>query len=680
MGWNGTTYFIGTNRMNSELIKIFAKNRAEEFPIDVWGEYVLPPNYQSINLFNFDKAVMVEGGRGSGKTMFLRYHCHDTRFSSKRENIAVREVRKIGLYLRPDTHFCSSITQEIYGSSWKKIFSKYILINVLREFSSVVKNISQCSFEKSNFPSERIINLELPRNFNDRMKTNLTYVSELGTLSDELLAELNDWVSDPDYFKKPVFPDTRSILKSVIDNFRKFSEHTSSTSFTLYIDEYENLTTEQQNLINDWIKHGADDLIISSAYKKHANVSRNTSGEESLVLRNDYRKIDLEDFSTNEFKIFAAEILILKLKGCVEESFIHEYRKLLCDESLIDHRLDEKYSENLLAFANNFLPSISYEDVAKGVFQDKTLEKRLRDFLIKPALRSNELTPEIFIDSRFPVESILNGVLLNRPSQSENYVLDKFKELRKNGDNTFYKSYTDVLVGAILWIYISAGRRTIPIYSGFDRICLMARSNLRHFLEFCHQCLVEYKRSNELLEAAIPSIPVSIQALAARKNSELEVAKVVELGRWGNNLRFIVNRLGLFFQLLQKRKSQSEPEIVHFGIEVTSVEMLPENIKLLLSELKVWSVLIEYQGDTKRKSHLDFTSYEYMLHPMFSPNFSISFRKIRKHTFSVKDIEIIFCGSEDDFINFCKPYLNKSVSESDFSSAREMQGTLFDEI
>ena len=101
-----------------------------------------------------------------------------------------------------------------------------------------------------------------------------------------------------------------------------------------------------------------------------------------------------------------------------------------------------------------------------------------------------------------------------------------------------------------------------------------------------------------------------------------------------------------------------------------------------MDELKLWSVLIEYQGDTKRKSQLEFTSYEYMLHPMFSPNFMISFRKIRKHMFSVEDLNTIFCGSEQDFVEFCKPYIfrNADPKRRKYQTADDIQGSLFDEI
>lgn len=667
--------------MDPDLIKDFSRNRAEEFPIDVWGLYVLPPQYDSINLANFDKAVMVEGGRGSGKTMFLRYHCHDTRLSPNRRDINAEELSKIGLYFRPDTHFCSSITSNIYGSDWEKVFAHYFLINVIKELGRFTQNLSKCDFS-FNFDGQASFSEKaLPNNFSERVgNQKATSFSELVEISDKSLQTLNDWVNDPDSFPRPKFPDARSVIESLIGEI-KSSPELSSSKFIVYIDEFENLTVDQQRLLNTWIKHGTENLIISAAYKKYGAVSRETYSNESLVLRNDYRKIDLEDFSDEDFKIFAAEVLYRKLLPYFSDGFAAKKTEdILVDEDSIGYRASQKYKDQITEFARRFLPSTSYEAIAEEILEDPTLRKRLTDFLIKPALNDVKKKPVDFVSDNYPVESLLNGVLLNRKNSSPDDIFKNFEELKLSGKNDFYKPYRDVLVGVILWIYISAGRRNIPIYSGFDRICLMARSNLRHVLEFCHQCLVEQRKDTDIKEDIF--VPIKSQATAARKNSEQEVEKVVELGRYGNNLRFIVNRLGVFFQLLQKRKSQSEPEVAHFGIEVATVEKLPEDIRVLLDELKVWSVLIEYSGSTKKKSHLDLDTHEYMLHPMFSPNFSITFRKIRKHMFSVSELKVIFCGSEREFVELCKPYASR-VSDRDgrdIQTVEDIQGSLFDEV
>jgi len=59
----------------------FLKNRADNLPPDVSQEFIVPPFFQEISIFSDNKSVRILGGRGCGKTMFLRYFCHGSSFS-----------------------------------------------------------------------------------------------------------------------------------------------------------------------------------------------------------------------------------------------------------------------------------------------------------------------------------------------------------------------------------------------------------------------------------------------------------------------------------------------------------------------------------------------------------------------------------------------------------------------
>ena len=71
--------------MSRTISDIFAKNRAEELPDDVWKMFVHPRNDGKFDLKKWTKSTVVEGGRGSGKTMFIKYHCHPTIFSKEKK-------------------------------------------------------------------------------------------------------------------------------------------------------------------------------------------------------------------------------------------------------------------------------------------------------------------------------------------------------------------------------------------------------------------------------------------------------------------------------------------------------------------------------------------------------------------------------------------------------------------
>ncbi len=648
--------------MSNKLLDTFSKSRAEEYPSDLWGMFVIPPNYDEYAcLFNYSRAVMIEGGRGSGKTMFLRYHCHQTRFSHKRSKISSEELKHVGLYFRPDTDFCSMINYYNFDDGWKNVFTHYVTINLIREFFSAIKSISNTVFEDISFEYD-LLELKTPKSLKKAIVGFPNTYKGLEDYHKELSANFNLWVNDVESFDKPALLEPRTILNHLIDGLVSNSDELNDLSFYIYIDEFENLSSDQQGVMNNWMKHGQSPLIFNAAYKKGARVNRETSSYEQLVLRNDYRVVDLEKFTSSEFRIFAAEVLCLKLTETVNVEGYFTLRKYLCDENHMSKRTSDKYQGDNLDLAKLVLPDLSYKEIAANIIKEPTLRKRVEKFLVLPCLVNDEgFKVKDFIDNNYPEESLINGLLLNRKNYSVKKVAELFNNYRADNSKGSYKRLVEQnLVGAILWVYLSASWRKCPVYAGFDRFCLLARGNMRHFLELCHQTLsLASQKSVSLDNESIPVMSVDIQAEAASSSSRLELIKIDELGRHGEKLRFIANRLGLFFKLLQRRKSQSETEVNHFSIKIADTNLLDETTKTLLEEAVIWSVLIEIEGDTKRKSATDISSKEFMLHPIYSPHFGISFRRKKKFEFSEEQIKTIFSGSESDYVKLCNEFAKK---------------------
>lgn len=672
--------------MSDLLLDSFSKSRAEEYPLDVWNNFVIPPRYNEYSrLFNYHRAVMIEGGRGSGKTMFLKYHCHNTRFSRKRKSIPSEELKHVGLYFRPDTDFSAMINEFNFGSDWKKVFTHYVLLGLLEDFANAIHGISNTTFEDISF-SMSPLSCDTPTSLQQAIEGFPTKFDDLLDFQKKALARFNLWLNDIDSFEKPPLFEPRTILLQLIEQLKNFTPELNELSFYIYFDEFENLTTEQQKVLNNWMKHGKHPLIFNAAHKKGVKVSRETHSNEKLVLRNDYKVVDLEKFEAQEFKTFASEVLLLKLMEEINIEGYEDFKKYFCNEEYLGYRSQYDYKQMVLKSAREFLPGYTYSEIASMIMNEPSLAKRLEKFLIRPSLPvDTKIRAEQFIDKNFPEESLINGLLLNRNTSPED-LLDKFEALVGSGNRNTYKSQVEqYLVGAILWVYLSASWKKCPVYAGFDRFCMLAKGNMRHFIELCYQSIsLAALNGIHISKDVITPIPQEVQAEAAIESSRLEVEKVDELGQHGEKLRFIVNRLGLFFQLIQKRKSQSENEVNHFSIKVSDDLLTDETTKALLDEAVIWSVLIEEVGDTKRKSANEASSKEYMLHPIFSPHFGISYRRKKKFDFTLDEINVIFSGSEKDYVNLCKNYqkiwkLNTDESEKT-ESARVIQQGLFDDF
>jgi len=638
---------------HTKLSTIFAKNRAEELPDDIWNKYVLPLNYEDANLLSFSKSTVVKGGRGSGKTMFLKYHCYPTIFSKNKQELLENELNNIGIYWRPDTDFSNMITKNYLDENWKVAFNAYIGLSIFSEFSKLITN-----FIASNYKNENHINsakeLIIPDDFKELfgLKDRIR-ITDFDTICQKYRSQLNDWLNYPEG-KPPIIFGANQKLLYFINTVIRVIEPFENTTFHIFIDEFENLAKEQQILINSWIKHSQSPLIFHIAYKKHYKVTSDTLSNEQIVDVNDYRIIDLEKLYEDNFEILASEIILSKLNSYFKEEPIYN----LSDIKLIEKRRKKLYQDDIKNRVKKIFPSLSRVEIVIELFKDKALYNKLEK-LIKDGLnyQKSKLDYKLFIDLDRKEESLINAILLHRDKINPNELLKNFEE--KN--ISYYKDLiNNNLVGSILLIYTSYQNKTCPYYAGFERFIMLSQANIRHLLELCHQSIIEYEKRNnkEFFRIKNFSIPIEIQTKAVRNTSKTQIDKIANLGKYGKDLQKIVIRLGKIFNLSQKRDSQSMAEVNQFTLKSYEINSSDEDGEKLINECKVWGILQE-ENNNKQTTDKDNARYLYILHPIFAPYFGISDRKKRKIDLSYEEFKNIFINREEEYQKLYDKYSNR---------------------
>lgn len=654
----GILYSKGKLYMMRKLSEVFSKNRAEEFPDDVYGKYVLPRNYNSVDLTKMTKACIIIGGRGYGKTMFLKYHCHNTILSKNKKNISIDDLKTIGLYWRPDTSFTQHMSEKWLGKYWHTVFQTYLSLNVMIELSSFLTNLGHRSSPLSRH-SKKISALLVPKVILEALSiTSPVSILDAKKHLQHSLFKICNWVNAPITPTPPFAIDVKTSLDLIISEIKSICPELSETQFHVLVDEFENLTSKQQEIVNTLMKHGKYPLLFSVAYKKNASVSHKTLSDEHVVEQHDYRIIDLENLYIDDFEIFAGEILALRLG---EYKSYESYRERIISKQDIESRKDDEYPKLIKLLANAFLPEISFKDIAQQIIEDRAMRNKL-ETLINIGLKSFSPAAKVesanFIDELHPEASIINGALVNRKTSDIKVILNEFK-LYKSGKDSKYRSWIpNNLVGMIIHIYNLFPSKDCPIYAGYNQFIKISRGNIRHFLELCHQAVLKAELDNELINNELDEISIRCQSYATKKTSEQEIDKIPDLGAQGIHLKRVAKRLGKVFSYSQSRRSQSESEVNHFTLDMTDKSSLSETTQLLLNEALVWSVLIETES-TKSKSSDNLEEKDYLLHPVLSPYFGISHRKKRKIKFSSEELEIIFSGDDAKFSDLLKNYRRK---------------------
>lgn len=633
--------------MTTQLENPIAKNRAEELGYDLWDEFVIPPYYKRLDLLSAKKPRVIVGGRGCGKTMLIRYLCHQSQFSKKRKVFDGDEIENIGIYWKIDTQFAKFLTKRgVDDIDWQNAFEHMTTLVICQEVIKSLESIAQSSF--NNFNIDDLDNLVL-NNLKDFSEEVPTSINDLKRYIRQQYNKFQIWANNTKRNEAPLF-FPKHFAFELINNIKEQSSIFEKLIYYVYIDEYENLLTEQQYLINTWLKHSEPPVVFNIAMKREAFKNKSTIGNEQLVSIHDYREHDLESYleEDNDFNLFAAEILFLRLFDKIIDPPID--REILRDPSnqAIVSRKNDTYRKKVLDYAKRYFPSPTYAEIAEEILSDPTLKGRLLK-LIDIALKQKKSTirPEEFISKKHPSASVITFALLNRRI-NDMEVLEELNKLKNNKDNKFTGSSNWIhnnLVGCILFIYEPLPRQC-EFYSGFEGFCKMSYYNIRHFLELCNRSInidlpldgiVQYKPINP-----------SEQAEGAKQASTSLLKEINQFGNNGTAIHKFIIRLGMYFAVQQKNPAQSEPEQNHFSVR-NGIEDL--NLKSFISECLKWSVLYDLKL-TKKKGgsrNPEVEDSEYTLNPIYTPYFDISYRKKRRAEISENELRILIDGSNVDF-------------------------------
>lgn len=640
----------------------FATNRAEQVGPDVTGSFIVPPFFRRLTIDREQKSVRVRGGRGCGKTMFLRFFSHDSQLSKRRGLIDPSIFQKgVGLYWRADIGFCDLLKPKWLGErAADSAFRHHVTLVVVEAMCDFIISLQNADMAGG---SPRLLDRELPSAVAFAFAGPSNY-RELKAWAAKGRMELSLWAQNPDR-PAPTFQRIDDVLGLMAEDLAAADDRLSKLFFRVFVDEFENLKDNQRRIICDLIKHPQSRFSLNFAMRRDSVDAFWTSGNEQVVDVHDFRTIDLEDelARNGEFELMAAELLLMKLRkqGWTVDCPVFDPERLH-DPARLHERLEEGYSRAVKAAAREVFPSVTAPNVAREIFErnDQPLLNRLTKVAeqgIRRHMATSDLSASDFFFPQAPEASIVASFILNRAKPGPEVVLAALRDYvtNRSKSNPFTDWIDNNLYGALFYIYMGLPQRANPLYAGFGTFCTLASPNLRFFIEFCHTALRAHSWGKDSIAGVVPRISVEQQALAARETSDLLLEKVAQLGDDGRLLQRAVKRLGRLFEIAHQRPTQSEPEINHFSIKEADKLGLSDQTQQLLRQALIWSVIYE-EPDTKNKNESTAVQTDHVPNAIFSPHFGISYRKRRKTLLTAAEVNTIFEGADQDFESLLSQY------------------------
>ncbi|AFM02259.1 hypothetical protein Desde_3996 [Desulfitobacterium dehalogenans ATCC 51507] len=630
----------------------FKENRAEQMR-DLWKYYVPFPGLDGAG-----KPVIVQGGRGSGKTMF--FQCNSWRqvlSKIRKEKLHSSKLLDnnefVGIYYRVDTTFVSSMCGR-EENQWNSVFETYFSICIVQELIDLIIEISQdMSIDEKELTS---FVCDFSKRFNtaSTSKTLLSFRQETDMYLDMIEDQING-IMLSNNITGLRWVNAHRLISDICSSCSKLFRR--EILFKIFIDEYETLQLYQQKIINTLIKHSTLPVIFNIGLRPQGMKTKETiSRTETIEAPHDYEMLTL-GIDSEKYLIVLCEICRKRILLGKEQGKIPEYA-----------------SEDIEYYLGTYKVDDELERITASTFNAPHI-KKLREIIKKLGKEQNTTNEEIemyiaiLCDQAPLLDSRLHFALLCRkttytPSLKELYEAYTSKSKR-------YNDWMHNRKHGLIFLLCKELKRE-KMYYGFEVYAALSSNIVRYFLELCEQAfrityLDDYHWNNP--------ISPEIQTEAAKYVSEYKVLDIASYEPHGKELRIFIQYLGLIFYNLHTAELNTlgEPEPNHFSTKDLSLSM---HIKELIASAIMWNVLQEGEPTKRKQSKLSPETVDYYINKIYVPYFMISYRNQRKIQLDANILEQLFSGDDNKAKMGFRSYFKKSQTEEIVLETTQM--SLFD--
>jgi hypothetical protein len=576
-----------------QLSELFGSYRAEWLREHIFDLYTSPVYFPELTT---GRSCLLVGGRGTGKTTALRALSWE---GQDRLNPTSPESWEFyGVYYRADTNRVTAFQgPELRDDKWIELFAHYfnlLLTERLLAFTDWYEN-------KTN--SQVILPPRACENI--AISLNLGNVHTVHDLSDQIKSarlRFEAYINNVADERPPPLSLQGAPVALLVEELTVFPAFKDKLFFFI-IDEYENFLDQQQRVVNTLLKHASSAYSFKIGVRELGFRQRTTlNTHEQLRSPADYVRIDINSKLEGVFTDFAAQI---------------------CDDRI--SKLNIPTAKKSLTSVRELFPALSEDDEAVMLGISRQVNE------IRGQL--DVMAPEIELRP-FDELPALYQYLIGFWSRAQVIPLDDtYRDFlhRRSEWDTRYGNYKH----ALLYTLRRHRRGVHKYYAGWDTFAYVAGTNIRFYLQLVEQSLLLHFNKGESL--ASPVSPMT-QTKAAQAVARANLSELEGLSVFGMYLSRLVLGIGRVFQVMAEQLEGHAPEQNQFYlVDDTSDSRRrrlvpsdsPSEVDVLLKEAVMHLALERFPG-TKPTQAGDTEEYDYMLHPVFSPLFAVSYRRKRK--------------------------------------------------
>lgn len=644
-----------------------ANYMSDESVLEYWVKPELLFELEAVGIDLVGKIpVVLQGGRGTGKTMLLRYLSYELQLKDyERVNGSldgfIKNVKYLGVYYRFDGPKLSSFSNKnVSDVVWNTIFMYFVELIIGQKYLAMLNDLRRNKVLHLLEDMERSLCHDLSENLFEKARAD--NLQDLKLVMTKLQREIERFTERCTFGKVDFCPSEvvsrGSMIFGIPSIVCKHLTELRDKNFILLLDEYENLTLDQQAILNTYIKHTQLPATFRLGMRINGFRTYGTLNENEFLREGaDFRRILFEN------------ILLSKSD---------EYRKLL--KRIAQRRLELHPKLEKLGFTD--IESIlgntpSPEEEAKQLLsQTKTVKphfRRARKFL-KNLSRYKDTQIEEIIESlaypENPLLEMLNILLLVRGTSPEDVarMMKNFVDNKRSSvEYKKYKYLYDKNKVALLF-HLAHDCRRPKRYYGFDAFCMLSSGIIRSFVELCYHTFNYAIFSDVKYLVENGKISWESQNKGAEREAIDFFDWIQSIPKYGSKVTLFIDSLGALFRSLHYMDERiSEPEPTYFN---TEYDVLNKEAKEVLDVALMWSTLQQKEPMQPREAD-EILPDVYALNKILAPRYRISYRTRGRTDIQPKDLEILILGDEKEKTNIIKKYSKEPYQSRLFEASFE---------
>ena len=577
------------------------------------------------DIYQHDMPIVFMGGRGTGKTMFLKYFSYPVQCEAANQMSGgghgntlsfLKSNGGIGFYLRFDGPVLRSFEGKgLEPEKWDAIFTHYFELQVCKSYIEVIldlvnrEQLSREGIEKEFVPrvAKKLGRLGKRVKLEDIFNTVEDALGDITSFREKIAFSRTEFVPSKPFVAQDLSFGIVEIAMETIPEFR------NGIKFVILVDEYENYLKRQQVILNTLLKFVKPGITFRIGMRLEGFHTYDTiSPKEFIKEGRDYTRFVFEDILVKDWR----------------------YREFLI-------RVAARRLETVPAFKERNLTDISRflgkrEDLqseAADLVRGQESKTRHFDLLKHSELFKSKLDSDaikkiqrIIAKPENPLLEVLNIIWVARGNEPEMTKKAMNEYLSGKVSSPLAKKYHLDYIDKYklsLMILLASQYHKPKMYYSFNTFCFLSSGIVGTFIELCRRSFqyAYFEDPDTLINEG--TIPSALQNRAARDLAHSELEMVNRIQNYGHNLYLFAKNLGNIFEKFQKDPLIRYPETNQFTVDASFGGDL--ELEDMFKTAIQWSIIQQksyLQQQTPGGPKTDI----YTLNRVFSPMYDLSYR------------------------------------------------------